>query len=338
MTPPSSQPSPVLFFETVNAHQKSAAIKGAIELDLFTAIAEGKTDAKSIAEARSASERGVRILCDYLVVIGFLTKEGDNYSLTPDSAAFLNRHSPAYVGGAIGFLLSPTIMEAFKDVAAVVRKGGTVLSEEGSTEPEHPMWVDFARAMGPLNTLSAQSIARLVSDGANKHMKVLDIAAGHGMFGISIAKHNPEAEIIALDWPSVLNVARENAKTAGVEERYSTLPGSAFDVNFGRGYDLILLTNFLHHFDVKTNEKLLSKVHAALADGGRAVTLEFVPNEDRVSPPPAAGFSLVMLASTPHGDAYTFSEFEKMFANAGFSRSELHQLPPTPQQVVISYK
>jgi len=89
---------------------------------------------------------------------------------------------------------------------------------------------------------------------------------------------------------------------------------------------------------VKTCETLLRKVHAALVDGGRAVTVEFVPNEDRISPPPSAMFSLVMLGSTPSGDAYTFGEFEKMFADAGFSRSELHQLPPTPQQVIISHK
>src|SRR5215831_10279544 len=98
MTSPQNQPSPVLFFETVNAHQKSAAIKAAIELDIFTAIAEGKTNAKTIAERCKASERGTRILCDYLTVIGFLTKEDSDYALTQDSAVFLNRHSPAFAG------------------------------------------------------------------------------------------------------------------------------------------------------------------------------------------------------------------------------------------------
>ena len=109
-------------------------------------------------------------------------------------------------------------------------------------------------------------------------------------------------------------------------------------MDFGEGYDLVLLTNFLHHFDAATCETLATKVYDALAPGGRAVTLEFVPNEDRISPPDSAMFSMIMLASTPSGDAYTFSELAEMFRHAGFTRSELHRLPPPFQQVVVSYK
>jgi ubiquinone/menaquinone biosynthesis C-methylase UbiE len=332
------QPSPALFFETMNAYQRTAALKAAIELDLFTAIGEGAHTAAALAQRCEASERGMRILCDYLVVIGFLTKDENRYGLTPDSAAFLDRRSPSYIATAATFLASPMLTEGFDDVAAVVRKGGTVISEEGSLEPEHPVWVEFARAMAPLMTLPAELIAKLVGADSGQKWKVLDIAAGHGLFGIAIAKHNPNAEIVALDWPNVLEVAKENARAAGVADRYGVIPGSAFDVDYGTGYDLVLLTNFLHHFDPETCELLLRKVYAALETSGRAVSFEFVPNEDRVSPPVAASFSLMMLGTTPSGDAYTFAELDRMFRNTGFSRSELHPLPPTFQQVVISHK
>jgi hypothetical protein len=133
-------------------------------------------------------------------------------------------------------------------------------------------------------------------------------------------------------------VAKENASKSGVADRYNTIEGSAFEVDLGTGYDIVLLTNFLHHFDPPTNETLLRKVHAALSDGGQAVTLEFVPNDDRISPPETAGFSLMMLSGTPAGDAYTFSELERMFTNAGFTSSVIHPLPPGFEQVVISKK
>jgi ubiquinone/menaquinone biosynthesis C-methylase UbiE len=334
------EPSPLLFMETVNAYQRSAAIKAAVELDVFTRIAEGKSSARELAEASESDERGMRILCDYLTIMGFLTKHDDSYQLTQDSAVFLNRSSPAYLGGAIEFLLSPMLIDGFKDLTAVVRKGGTVLPEEGSIAPEHPVWVRFARAMAPMMAMPAQLMAQIIGQQMpQRKLKVLDIAAGHGMFGIAVAQQFPGAEITALDWPNVLEVARENAQRAGVGERHRLLPGSAFEVDYGGDYDLILLTNFLHHFDPPTCEVLLRRVRAALADNGKAVTLEFVPNEDRVSPPGPAMFSMVMLGSTPHGDAYTFPELERMFANAGFKRSVGHALPPgVPQTVIISDK
>lgn len=337
-TSTAQQPSPQLFFQTINAHQRSEALKGAIELEVFTAIGEGNTTAAELAKRCQTSEKGMRILCDFLTIMEMLTKQGDHYALTLDSATFLDKRSPAYIGDATEFMCSPMLTDGAKHIAEAVRKGGTVMENDGTIGPDNPVWVKFARAMGPMMALPAQLMTKLVDPNADRKLRILDVAAGHGLFGIAFATHNQQAEITALDWKAVLEVAKENAHKAGASDRYRTIEGSAFDVEFGTGYDLVLLTNFLHHFDPPTCETLLRKVRAALADGGRAVTLEFVPNEDRVTPPDAAGFSMMMLTSTPSGDAYTFSELERMFANAGFSRSTIHALPPTIQQVVISEK
>ena len=332
-----SQASPELFFRTVNAYQGTAAIKAAVELELFTAIAEGNATAQTIAARCQTSERGTRILCDFLTVLGFLTKQDGEYGLTPDSALFLDKRSPAYVGGATEFLLDPMMMAGQNDILGAVRKGGTTISAEGTVSPENPVWVKFARAMMPMMVPAAQGMAALVKTDPNRKVKLLDIAAGHGIFGISFAQANPNLEVTALDWASVLEVAKENAQRFGVADQFEWLPGSAFEVDFGTGYDVILLTNFLHHFDAATNESLLKKIHAALAEGGRVVTLEFVPNDDRVTPPMHAVFAMTMLASTAAGDAFTFAELRQMFSNAGFSNSELHDIPPA-FRVVISHK
>lgn len=332
------QPSPQLFFQTINAHQRTEALKAGIELEVFTAIGEGNKTTAAIANRCQTAERGVRILCDYLTIMGMLTKEGNEYGLTLDSATFLDKRSPAYLGGTIGFLATPELLEGSRRMTEAVRRGGTAIDNEGTVGPDNPIWVKFARAMAPMMMMPAQMIAKLVDPNADRKLKILDIAAGHGQFGIAFAKKNPQAEIHAVDWKAVLEVAKENAQAAGVADRYHTIEGSAFDVEFGSGYDLVLITNFLHHFDPPTNETLLRKVHAALADGGRAATLEFVPNDDRVTPPDSAGFSMMMLVGTPNGDAYTFAELQRMFSNAGFSNSTIHPLPPTIQQLVISEK
>jgi 2-polyprenyl-3-methyl-5-hydroxy-6-metoxy-1,4-benzoquinol methylase len=337
-SPATQQPSPQLFFQTINAYQRTEGLKAAVELEVFTAIGEGNRTAAEIAKRCNTSERGTRILCDFLCIMGFLNKEGNRYSLTQDSAIFLDKRSPAYLGGITEFISTPELTDSFKDFAGIVRKGGTTMSEDGTVSAENPIWVKFARAMAPMMAMPAQALAKLIDPKADAKLKVLDIAAGHGLYGIEFAKNNPQAEVVALDWAPVLEVAKENAQHAGVIDRYSTLAGSAFDVDYGTGYDLVLLTNFLHHFDVPTNETLLRRVHASLNEGGRVATIEFVPNEDRITPPDAAAFSIMMLGSTPSGDAYTFAEFERMFANAGFARSEIQALPASIEQVVISYK
>ena len=330
------QPTPERFFGAINAYEQTEAIKTAVELEVFTAIAEGNTTAGAIAKRCEASERGVRVLCDFLTIHGFLTKDGTQYGLTADSAVFLNRKSPAYVGGVIEFLLTSRVREAHALLTEAVRRGGSALGE-GNLVPENPDWVKFARAMMPMMVMPAQIMTAELLKGGAVH-KVLDIAAGHGIYGITVAKQNPAAQIYACDWKNVLAVAEENARAMGVVDRYHLLPGSAFDVDFGGGYDLALITNFLHHFDPPTCTEFLRKVHASLGPGGRAAIVEFIPNPDRVTPPMAAAFSMMMLATTPAGDAYTFAELESMLKKAGFSRVALAEGQLGLDRLVIATK
>ncbi len=328
-------PSPNLFFDTLNAYQRTAALKCAVELDLFTAIGEGNQTANAIAQRCHASERGTRILCDYLTILGFLSKRSGEYALTPDSAMFLDRRSRAYLGGAVQFLAHPIHQETFSNLAAVVRKGGAL--DQGHIDVEENAWVEFARGMAPIVFPSAEKIASLLNASDQRPLRVLDIAAGHGMFGILIAQQNKNAHITAVDLPPVLNIAREHAQQFGVADRYRTIPGDFFAADLGAGYDVALITNFLHHFDQATCVGILKKVRAALNPDGVALTAEFVPNEDRISPPIPAAFSLTMLAGTPGGDAYTFKELEAMFRQAGFASSAIHSVGPAfPQSILLS--
>ena len=317
--------TPVRIFNALNAYKQTQALKAAIQLDLFTAIGEGNDTAEKLALRLQASARGCRILCDYLTVDHFLNKSGDRYSLTPESAMFLDRNSPAYLGSTAHFLTHPTITPRFDAIAECVKNGGSVNSDH--LEPDSPVWSEFARSMAPMIRMPAMAVADVVLSQHPNPRRVLDIAAGHGLFGITLAQRVPKLEVVAVDWPSVLQVATENADGAGIRDRYRTLPGSAFEVAFGNSYDVVLITNLMHHFDAQSNENLLQKAHNALVPGGLVAVLEFVPNEDRVSPPEPAQFALTMLTVTPGGDAYTFPELKQMFQNAGLQHVMLHELP-----------
>jgi SAM-dependent methyltransferase len=325
-----------LMWNTFTGYQRTAALKAAVELDVFTQIAVGAGTVEGLAARCQAAPRGLRALLNHLVVDGFLTRDGERYGLGATAAAFLDRRSPGYLGSAIGFIASPMIVEGFDCLTDAVRRGGTAVPDRGALAPEHPIWVEFARAMAPLAGMSAVLLANFLDVEHAPGWKVLDIAAGHGMFGITLARLNPGIEVTALDWKNVLAVAEEHARAAGVSARLRMLAGSAFEVPFGDGYDLVLLPNILHHFDPPACEQLLAKARAALAPSGRVVIVEFVPDDDRSGPPDAVRFALVMLAGTPAGDAYTFAEYATMLRSVGFGRASLHELPPSPARVVIA--
>jgi predicted O-methyltransferase YrrM len=331
------RPSPEKIFDALTRYQQTFALKAGIEVELFTAIGEGANEPASLAKRTQSAERGVRILADYLTIQGFLSKENGQYALTPDSAVFLDKRSPAYMGAMAEFLVSDQNIDNIQILTKSVRKGGTASEIGDNSKPEDDRWVNFARSMGAMAVPVAGVLTQMIAPSSGP-IKVLDVAAGHGMYGVTAAKNLPNVHVTALDWPAVLEVAKENAAKAGVADRYSTLPGSAFDADLGEGYDYIFITNFLHHFDPPTNEKLLRRFHAALRPGGKALTVEFVPNPDRVTPPMAAAFSLVMLAHTDSGDAYTFAEYETMVRAAGFKSCSLHPVPELPQQVVVAEK
>jgi ubiquinone/menaquinone biosynthesis C-methylase UbiE len=331
-------PSPVLFFDTLTAYQETAALKAALDLELFTRLGGSNGTAATLAQRCGSAERGVRILCDYLTILGFLNKKDDRYSLTADSATFLDKNSPAYVGGAAAFLLAPGIRGAFDQLTAAVRKGGTAQSEQGTMEPEHPVWIHFARSMAPRMGPPAQALAELLSIDSKRPARILDISASHGIWGIAVARKYPEANVVAVDWAPVLEVACKNAQAAGISDRFQTIAGSAFDVDLGKNYDAVLIPNFLHHFDRPTCVTFLKRIHEVLRPGGCVAIVEFVPNPDRVTPPEVARFSLVMLATTAAGDACTFDQFREMLNESGFNNPTQHPLPPSFETAVIATK
>jgi 2-polyprenyl-3-methyl-5-hydroxy-6-metoxy-1,4-benzoquinol methylase len=324
----------MLVFETLQAHQRSSALRAGIELKLFTAIANGARTPEALGTACGASAKGIRVLCDFLTIIGFLSKDESGYALTPDSELFLVEDSPTYMGGMVSFLFHPFMEKGLGSMTGAVRKGGTILPAEGSVSDDNPVWVDFARGMAPLTAPSAEVVAQHAAGSGP--VKVLDIAAGHGMYGLTVARRNPAAEIHALDWKNVLAVAHENAVKFGAAGRWHAIEGSAFTTDYGSGYDAVLVTNFIHHFDVPTNTGLFKKIRAAMKPGAKMAIVEMAVNDDRITPPGAGMFAMTMLTSTATGDAYSQREIESMCTSAGFQSVTHHGVPNTPQTVTIA--
>src|SRR5258707_8888357 len=187
-----AKPSPERIFTTLSAYQQTFALQAAIQLDLFTAIGEGANDPALLAKRVQASERGVRILADYLTVQGFLRKENGKYLLTQESAVFLDRRSPACMGSMATFLADKTNVENFAMLADSVRKGGTVSGIGDNSKPVDDRWVRFARSMAPMAVPMAGVLSQMVNAPADRPIRVLDIAAGHRKDGVPVAQNKPK--------------------------------------------------------------------------------------------------------------------------------------------------
>jgi hypothetical protein len=118
------EPNPLLIFDALNGFLRATALKAAIELEVFTLIGAGAVKAADLAKRAQTSEKGMRVLCDFMTIQGFLTKHDGVYGLTPDSAVFLDKKSPAYLGSTAFFLVHPSHVANFLDLTAAVRKGG----------------------------------------------------------------------------------------------------------------------------------------------------------------------------------------------------------------------
>ena len=321
-------------YEAALAYQKTAALTAAIKLDVFTLIGAGETTSALLAEKTGTSSRGMRVLCDFLTVIGLLNKNGQTYSASPAGRRYLDTSSPAFLGSSIDFFAAPELLQlVLDDPVSYVTSGGS--NGLGYLAPSHPIWIRFAKAMMPIASVTAKRTAAYFASQPEPPSTVLDVAAGHGLYGIELANMLPRAIVTAVDWSDVLALASINAKSAGVSDRVRMVAGNAFDVDWGRNFDLVLMANFLHHFGRDECVAILRKVRSSLSAKGQACVIGFVPNEDRVSPPMPAMFAFWMLATTPGGEAYTLGDLNDIAKDAGFSGARARLLRPTPQTLVL---
>jgi precorrin-6B methylase 2 len=337
---PLALPSPSRLTDNAFAFQRTAALRAAVGLDMFTAIGEGHNTPAALAARCAAAERGVRVLCDFLVGLGLLDRVEGRYAAAPDAIAYLDRRSPAFIGGALDFVASGTALKAvLSDPVAVVRKGGTILGEmEHFVAPDQQDWTIYARAVAPMMMRSAVFLADLVASSGGAIRHILDVAAGPGQNGITLAKLLPDAQVTAVDWPGVLEVAAENARAAGLGERWVARPGSALDTDFAGPHDVVLVVRFLHLLAPQQREVVLCRTYTALAPGGRIVALQIMLDDDRLSPPFAAAMNFNVLATTPSGQVPTATELETPLRAVGFNRLEWHDLPGSDERIVIGWK
>jgi len=318
--------------------QLAAVLSAAIDLGVFAALAGGALPIDQIASRIESPVRSTRILLDALAVVGLLTKDGTSYGLGPLAAAHLVPDRPGYIGAMSHVVADPTMWAAMGRLKDAVRAGGSVLQDHGET-PRHPFWEVFAQSTIGLSTPAAAGIEGILHDwiASKPSVRVLDVAAGSGMYGYTLAK-NPNVQLTTLDWPNVLVHTRKNAERMGVDaSRVKYLEGNLFELDWAGPHDLIVLSQIYHHFDPETCLGLTRKAAAALAPGGKVVVQDFIADA-ALKNPAAAMFSVTMLIFTHHGQAFGLEDYRTWFSQAGLAPPKVHSFDGMPSSILVADK
>lgn len=325
---PSPELSPRPLMRILGDFANSQILDAALEYDFFTLIDNGFQSAEEIARHAGTDGRATRIVLDSLPALGLVEKRTGRYCLTPMAEVFLVRGKPSYVGDFRHVAL------ALWDGMAHLKeslKSGQPLSRM-DTGAELKVWEKLVLGIIVIAEPAAEALCDLLKIGSEaKGFRVLDIAGGSSIFGMTILSRDPTAEVTQLDWPNVNAVAKKLNRERGLEGKIRFIDGehrsAAMEENH---YDLVLASNFCRFESPSGNQKLFAKAHAALKPGGILVVNDFVPNEERTEPTFALRFSVYTLTHTPEGECWTLSQYADWLKRAGFESIKAHgDIPKT---------
>jgi ubiquinone/menaquinone biosynthesis C-methylase UbiE len=296
-------------------------IEAAIHHRVFDVLDGAPKTVKQTAAATGASVRGLRAIMDALVGLEFLAKDNQRrYALTPESAAFLVSTKSAFQGGIFRHT-SRQLIPKWLELNEIVRTGKPATAVNANKQGVE-FFREFVEDIFAMSRDSATKLAAALNVAkADRPIRVLDLAAGSGVWGITLAEASPKVEVTALDWEGVLPVTRKVAARHGVQDRFRYIAGDLADADFGKGYNLATLGHILHSEGEARSRKLLKKTFDALAPGGTIAIAEFVVNAQRTAPPPSLIFAVNMLVNTQDGDTYSFEEMSGWLKEAGFTNA-----------------
>jgi precorrin-6B methylase 2 len=325
-----SQITPERLMQLGFAYAPPLIIGAAVKNRVFDSLSPGAKTLEEMSEQSGASVRGLRAIMNALVGLELLEKHGEKYSLTPESEAFLLSEKPGSLAGFFG-MASTHIIPDWLQLSEAVQTGKPPkpLNQETTGSEFFAVLVEN---IIPMSYPAAKALAESLGlADAGETVRVLDIAAGSGIWGIALAQQSPIVEVTALDWPEMIPTTKRITKKFGVADRFNYIEGDVLEADFGKGYDVAILGHILHTEGRDRSRKLLKKTFDALSSGGIIAIGEWLVEETRTGPVNGLIFAVNMLVHSEHGDTFTFNEIKSWLEEAGFNNARTLEAPgPSP--------
>lgn len=306
---------------TLRGFMESRVLLSALELDLFTAIADGAT-VEAAAKKAGTHPRATGMLMNALAALGLLSKHDGTFRSTPATARYFAAGSKDFAQPAL--MHTAHLWRSWSTLTDCVRTG-TAVAREQSRGPIADWTRAFIAAMHRNAGQRSPLVVRAV--GTEGVRRMLDVGGGSGAYSIAFAQDNPKLESEILDLADVLPITRKHIEEAGLKDRIHTREGNLREDQLGSGFNLVFVSAICHMLNEDENRDLIRRCFRALAPGGRVVLQDFILEPSRTAPRFAALFAINMLVGTRGGSTYSEDEYAAWLGEAGFQDVRRIRLP-----------
>jgi SAM-dependent methyltransferase len=313
------------------AYAPPLIIGAAVNNKIFDTLENGSKTIDQISKTTGASQRGLRAVMNTLVGLELLKKDRQGkYSLTPESQNFLISDRPGTLAGFFS-MAGTHLVPDWLHLSEAVKTGTPPIAV--NQQAQGPQFFSvLVENIIPMSYPSATALGQALGLAKKREtVRVLDIAAGSGIWGIALAQQSPFVQVTAQDWPEMISTTKRITQKFGVAERFSYIEGDVLQAELGTGYDIAILGHILHTEGEERSRKLLAKVFRALKSGGTIAIGEWLVNDRRTGPLPSLIFAVNMLVHSERGDAFSFNEIRSWIEEAGFKKARKLEAPgPSP--------
>jgi SAM-dependent methyltransferase len=254
-------PTPI--FDTQVAFMLARTIMAGTKLGIFEALAPGPLAAAEIALQCKTDLSATIKLLNALVGAGYLRIKKERYFLTAVARKWLLKESPQSIYHKMMFHY--TEWEWTANYEAYVRTGKQLQIHDMLSDEA---WGVYQRGMRSIVGFQAREVVWRTPMPKDARA-MLDIGGSHGYFSVAFCRHYPNLHAVVLDIPEAVKHAASILAKEGMGKRVVHRIGNVLTDDLGTdAWDLVFISQLVHHFDDATNRDLVHRAARALRPGG----------------------------------------------------------------------